>query len=545
MIREPDLFISSGAHDKVGAEFLNWLFGDAARQGASDIHFLFQEQRCEISFRQSGALERVTTADTLLAKQIDEKLRSRSNMSAADRNIPLDGRFRLRFPDRTIDVRVSLIPIIGGQKIVCRLLDQTNAARKLESIEMSRSVRHCLDEVILEPQGLVLVCGPTGSGKTTTLYGVIGKLHNGLLNITTLEQPVEYVIPGIAQINIDQHVSFASGLRAVLRQDPDVILVGEIRDAETAQIAVQAANTGHMVLATIHANSAALAITRMVDMGADPQTLSTCLRAVVAQRLARRINPELAVARRPADASELLWLRENGIRVPSMNLPDVHSHDHYDGWVPVIEMIRMDARVRRAMQDGAGEMAILEAAARQPQFETIAQAGARLAASGISSLEQARRIVGEDCIVPGARRVGDVLVGRSVITPEQAQSAVDVQLHMRRRGKVVRFGEVLVFTGLCSTQEVIDAIGVTAGAPEMLAHRVKAGLIDALKLSDLVNEWGHLPPGSSLFDLCVANGLITKEELHEPSFVLGVGYQHLVAVYGHGAGRRPATHAAL
>jgi general secretion pathway protein E len=223
----------------------------------------------------------------------------------------------------------------------------------------------------------------------------MGKLHSGLRNITTLEQPVEYAIPGIAQINIDQHVSFASGLRAVLRQDPDVILVGEIRDTETAQIAVQAANTGHLVLATIHANSAALAITRMVEIGADPQTLSTCLRAAVAQRLARRINPALAVARRPADASELLRLRENGIRVPSMNLPDLRSDDQYDGGVPVIEMIRMDTRLRRAMQDGAGEMAILNAAARQPQFETIARVVARLAAAGITSLEQAHRCRGQ------------------------------------------------------------------------------------------------------------------------------------------------------
>jgi general secretion pathway protein E len=194
-------------------------------------------------------------------------------------------------------------------------------------------------------------------------------------------------------------------------------------------------------------------------------------------------------------------------------------------------MIRMDAGVRRATQDGAGEMAILNAAARQPQFETLAQAGVRLAGAGITTFEQTKKIVGEESLAPEVCRVGDVLVERGVITPEQAQDAVDIQQQMRRRGKICRFGEVLVFTEVCSTEEIVDAIGVTAGAPELLAGMVRTGDINSAALHEVVREWRQNPQGTSLFEMCIAKSLISKEEIYEPSLILGAGYQQLCAAF--------------
>lgn len=533
MAREPDLFISSGHHDRPAVDYLNELFREAARQGANDVHLQWCDDHCEIKLRLSGELEVYDRVEPQMAKLVDEKMRSRANLSAADRNTPLDSRMRLRFPERTIDVRLSVLPVIGGQKMVCRILDQSNAAKSLDTIQMTPMVRRCIDELIDEPQGLLIVVGPTGSGKTTTLYALIGALNTGRRNIVTLENPVEYVVPGISQVNIDHHLSFADGLRAALRQDPDVILVGEIRDQETAAIAVQAANTGHLVLATLHANSAALAITRLVDMGVDPHSLAASLRGVMAQRLVRRITAESAPLWQPPTEADTVWLAKHQMQSVSDIYPCVDSPKRYAGMVPVIEMIRADGQVRAALLAQQGELPILNAAARQPQFETLAQAGVRLAANGYTTIEQIKKIVGDDAIAPHVKRVGDVLVDMGVLTHEQVFQAIELQTELRKAGSVRRFGEIVIQQGWCTPAQLARALGFTEGAPALLEQLVRCGRIQRNDLTAAVRRWRESPQMNSLFDLCEEAGLISKEDTHESSILFGPGSGlHLAAVAG-------------
>lgn len=469
-----------------------------------------------------------------MGKVFDEKLRSRANMSAAERNKPLDGRIRLKFgEDRIIDVRMSLIPVLGGQKLVCRILDQSNGAKSMESIEMTPMVRNAMNKLIAEPEGLVLVVGPTGSGKTTTLYAALGVLHNGKRNIITIENPVEYVIKGISQVNIDLHMTFADALRAALRQDPDVILVGEIRDAETAQIALQAANTGHLVLATLHANSAAMAVTRLVDLGADPHTLASSLRGVIAQRLVRRLTDESQADWAPPTEAEEIWLAKHNMQSVSSVFPAVEDESQYKGRVPVIEMITNDINVKKAILNGDGELAILNAAARQNQFETLAQAGVRMASAGATTINQIKSIVGEEAIAPQVKRLGDVLIERGILTFDQVFSALEHQIELRRKGFVTRLGRILVEKGLCSHTQLVGAIGCTAGANALLEPVVQAGQINRREFEKTVAVWREAPAGTSLFDMLLEQQLITKEQLHEPSLIFPVGSSLYLAHVGH------------
>jgi general secretion pathway protein E len=523
MIREPDLFIAIGHTDREATQRLNDLFHDAAKRRVSDIHLLFQEGRCQIFFRAGGILEEVVAVDAQMAKQFDEKIRARSQMSQADRHRSLDGRMRLRYVDRSIDVRVSIIPVVGGQKIVCRLLDQANAAMSMDSIRMTPMTRYYLDELIEEPQGLLLVCGPTGSGKTTTLYGLLGALNNGERNLMTIENPVEYVIPGIGQVNIDQHVSFPDALRAILRQDPDVILVGEIRDAETAKIAVSAANTGHLVLSTLHANNSALAITRLIELGVDPQTLAAALRGVLAQRLVPTIDPDVGFEWEYPSEFDAAWLSLHGIDAQGLYFPRLDRDQPFTGKTPVIEMVKADKAVRAAIVSGSGELAIFNAAARQMQFETLAQAGVRLANEGVTTMDQVRRIVGQDAILPEVKRLGEVLAASGAAELAQVIAALETQVQRYKKGRLARLGEILIEEGICTLRQVVDAIGLTEGAPDSAFFFVMRGKLAEKDLKLTIQEWKSQTKRESLFAILVNKEFLTEEDLYEPSFVSCAG----------------------
>ena len=523
MIKEPDLFIAIGHTDRDATHQLNELFHDAARRRVSDVHLLFQEGRCQICFRAGGVLEEVVVVDAQTAKQYDEKIRARSQMSQADRHRSLDGRMRLRYVDRSIDVRVSVIPVVGGQKIVCRLLDQANAAMDMNSIRMTPMTRYYLEELIEEPQGLLLVCGPTGSGKTTTLYGLLGALNDGKRNLMTIENPVEYVIPGIGQVNIDQHVSFPDALRAILRQDPDVILVGEIRDAETAKIAVSAANTGHLVLSTLHANNSALALTRLIELGVDPQTLAAALRGVLAQRLVPTIDEHDGFEWEYPTEFDGAWLALHGIDAQGLCFPKLDRGQQFTGKTPVIEMVKADKAVRAAIVSSRGEQPIFNAAARQMQFETLAQAGVRLANEGVTTMEQVRKIVGQDAILPEVKRLGEVLVASRAAELNQISEALDIQVRRYKQGRLTRLGEILIEEGICSIQQVVDALGMTEGAPELAYFFVVHGKLSDTDLKATIQEWKTQTKRESLFGMLLNKNFITQEDLYEPSFVSCAG----------------------
>lgn len=293
--------LDHGRHQSPIIQLLNLILTEAIQQGASDIHFEPSENGMRVRYRIDGVLQNRHTPALDYQVQLLTRIKVMAKLDIAEHRLPQDGRIKLRMGRREIDFRVSTVPIVGGERIVLRILDRGNVLLGMDRIGMLPNVFEQYRRLIDLPEGIILVTGPTGSGKTTTLYSSICEMANDDINIMTIEDPVEYNLKGIAQIGVHHKIKldFATGLRHILRQDPDVIMVGEIRDKETAEIAIQAALTGHLVLSTLHTNDAPSAITRLVDMGIEPYLLSSCIVGVLAQRLVRRICPECKESYQP------------------------------------------------------------------------------------------------------------------------------------------------------------------------------------------------------------------------------------------------------
>ncbi|MBC7391887.1 MULTISPECIES: GspE/PulE family protein [unclassified Variovorax] len=284
-----DLLESAG--DAPIIRMLNALLTQAARDGASDIHIEPYERTSSVRFRIDGTLREVVQPNRALHAALISRLKIMADLDIAEKRLPQDGRISLRIGTRAVDVRVSTLPSAHGERAVLRLLDKTESKLTLEAVGMQGGTLARFEQLIGQPHGIILVTGPTGSGKTTTLYAALGRLDAGRSNIMTVEDPIEYELTGIGQtqVNAKIELTFAKALRAILRQDPDVIMIGEIRDFETAQIAIQASLTGHLVLATLHTNDSVSAVTRLTDMGVEPFLLSSSLLGVLAQRLVRKV----------------------------------------------------------------------------------------------------------------------------------------------------------------------------------------------------------------------------------------------------------------
>ncbi len=284
-----DLLESAG--DAPIIRMLNALLTQAARDGASDIHIEPYERHSSVRFRVDGTLREVVQPNRALHAALISRLKIMAQLDISERRLPQDGRISLRIGTRAMDVRVSTLPSAHGERAVLRLLDKSQGALDLESVGMQGDILQRMEALIAQPHGIILVTGPTGSGKTTTLYAALSRLDASRSNIMTVEDPIEYELTGVGQTQVNAKIdlTFAKALRAILRQDPDVIMIGEIRDFETAHIAIQASLTGHLVLATLHTNDAASAVTRLIDMGVEPFLLSSSLLGVLAQRLVRKL----------------------------------------------------------------------------------------------------------------------------------------------------------------------------------------------------------------------------------------------------------------
>nr|WP_172688361.1 GspE/PulE family protein [Pseudomonas aeruginosa] len=494
---------------------MNDLFLMAAQKRIPDIHFQWVQGHVYIQLREDGKLRHFDTVEPAMGKMIDTKIRSRATMDLSQHQIPIDGRIGLRYPGIELEVRVSLVPSHNGQKIVCRLLDQENASMDLERIRMPMLVEHAFREMINEPQGLILVTGPTGSGKTTTLYAALNAINDGTLNICTIEHPVEYVVKGFVQINVTPQLSFALGLRALLRQDPDVILIGEIRDQETAQIAIQAANTGHLVFATLHSNSAAQAVPRIIDLGVDAQTLASVLIGVIAQRLVPTLRADVEHEWAPINDVERMWLKKNGLPAVTGYVPIAASKEAFSGKCPIIELIRSDKQVRSAIVSGGSEMTVLNAAARQNQFDTLGQSAVRMVTDGVTTMSRVRTLIKDDSVKPTVRRIGDVLIAQGIITFTQANQAAELQLRCTIEGKVKKFGQALIDLKFASQDDVVNALGFTEGAVEFLNDLAAAREINFKALKETVELWRAERNQESIFDMLIEQNLISKERLYE------------------------------
>lgn len=366
---------------------------EAIAEKASDIHWEPTAQGLIIRFRVDGVLSVKATLPIEIARSIAARLKVMAGMDVTERRRPQDGRIMLELPYTTIDIRVSTFSTVYGEKVMTRILDMETAQRTLSQLGLREEVEAEVRSLLKRPYGLILATGPTGSGKTTTLYALLRELASDRLNIISIEDPVEYRIPGVnqSQVNVKAGLDFAGGLRAILRQDPDIIMVGEIRDRETAQIATAAALTGHLVLSTLHTNSASEALARLLDMGIEPYLVASAVCGIIAQRLVRRLCPHCARSR-PLRAHEKMALQWNygGLVAEAIGCSKCRGTG-YSGRIGIHEFIPYNTVIKELILKKSGAAAI-EQACRALSIPTLKEDGLHKAARGLTSLDEVIRL---------------------------------------------------------------------------------------------------------------------------------------------------------
>ena len=379
-------------------KLINAMLGEAIKEEASDIHIETFENTLVIRFRIDGVLREILKPQRKLANLLVSRIKVMAKLDIAEKRVPQDGRISIRIGGRAVDVRVSTMPSSYGERVVLRLLDKNAIKLDLATLGMTEENHQRVRELIHKPHGIILVTGPTGSGKSTTLYAGLLEINSTDRNILTVEDPIEYAIDGIGQTQVNTKVdmTFARGLRAILRQDPDVVMIGEVRDLETAQIAVQASLTGHLVLSTLHTNTAVGAVTRLRDMGIEPFLLSSSLLGVLAQRLVRRLCPSCKqVHKTTPQENQILGLLENDDAVIYNAVGCANcNHSGYRGRTGIHELVVIDENVRELIHSGAGEQAV-EKSIRQ-HTPSIRDDGLAKVLAGITTLEEILRVSKED-----------------------------------------------------------------------------------------------------------------------------------------------------
>lgn len=377
---------------------INALLTEAVKQNASDIHVETFEKRLVVRFRTDGILREVVQPKRALAPLLISRIKVMAKLDIAEKRVPQDGRISLKVGGREVDIRVSTLPSNNSERVVMRLLDKKAGRLHLRSLGMQERDHQMMDKLLHKAHGIILVTGPTGSGKTTTLYAGLTAINDKTKNILTVEDPVEYNLEGIGQtqVNIKAEMTFARGLRAMLRQDPDVVMVGEIRDLETVEISIQASLTGHLVLSTLHTNTAIGSITRLIDMGVEPFLLSSSLIGLVAQRLVRVLCPACKEAHEP-DAFEYEFLGVapgSAITIYRAKGCEACNHQGYTGRTGIYEVVGVDEKMRELIHNRASEAEITVYA--RSQGPGIRDDGRMRILSGITSMEEVLRVTQED-----------------------------------------------------------------------------------------------------------------------------------------------------
>lgn len=373
---------------------INAILSQAVREQASDIHIETFEKNLVVRFRVDGVLSEVLKPKRMLAPLLISRLKVMAKLDIAEKRIPQDGRISIRLAGHAVDIRLSTNPTSHGERIVLRLLDQQAGQLELAQINMPDYALAGYQKNLAMPHGIVLVTGPTGSGKTTTLYAGLTHINEASRNILTIEDPVEYLLPGIGQTQVNNKVemTFARGLRAILRQDPDVVMVGEIRDTETAQIAVQASLTGHLVLSTLHTNTAVGAISRLQDMGVEPFLLSSSLSAVIAQRLVRKLCDHCKESYEPDDSQQHLVAHLNPEKKQFFKAKGCEkcNYQGYRGRMGIYEYIELDDQIRKHIHDGSSEQAMVEHV--RNTYPSIQDDGLLRVLEGVTTFEEVLRV---------------------------------------------------------------------------------------------------------------------------------------------------------
>jgi len=391
---------SSEADEAPIVRFVNKVLLDAIKMGASDIHFEPYEKVYRVRFRTDGILKEMARPPVNLSTRLAARLKVMSQMDISERRVPQDGRIKMKISKtRAIDFRVNTLPTLFGEKIVLRILDPSSAKLGIDALGYEDAQKKMYMDALAQPQGMILVTGPTGSGKTVSLYTGLNILNTHERNISTAEDPVEINMEGINQVNVNNRVglTFAQALRSFLRQDPDVVMVGEVRDLETAEIAIKAAQTGHLVLSTLHTNSAPETLTRLLNMGVPTFNVATTVSIIIAQRLARRL---CSACKKPADDIPDEILTEEGfdeIGMPRNEITLYHPigcdkcNAGYKGRVGIYEVVRITDEISRIIMEGGNSIQIADAA-RRAGFNDLRTSALRKAAIGVTSLEEANRV---------------------------------------------------------------------------------------------------------------------------------------------------------
>ncbi len=378
-------------------QMVNMIIAQAVREGASDIHISPEKDNVQLRFRIDGRLVEVPAPPKKMMLSLVSRIKVLGRMDISLSRVPQDGRFTLRVEGREINIRVSSIPTINGENVVLRLLDMSAGTYSLDKLGMVATDRARISELIHRPYGMILSTGPTGSGKSTSLYAILKELNKPDINVITVEDPVEYRVDHVRQVQLNRRagMTFASGLRSILRQDPDVIMVGEIRDAETANIAVQAALTGHRVLSTVHTNDAAGAITRLVDMGIEPFLVASVLMVAFAQRLVRRVCPSCCDGYVPTAEALAFWGLSEGDDVQFQRAVgcDACRHTGYAGRCGIFEVLPVDEGIQSMIASGASAQQVAREARERCGMHILKEDVARKLLAGVTTPEEAMATV--------------------------------------------------------------------------------------------------------------------------------------------------------
>ncbi|MBF0345548.1 MAG: type II secretion system ATPase GspE [Nitrospirae bacterium] len=378
---------------------LNALLQQAVKENASDIHIEPYEKELIVRLRIDGMLRKILTPPKIIQEALISRIKIMADLDIAEKRLPQDGRIRLLVGSKDVDVRVSIIPSSFGERAVLRLLDRKRGLIGLDQLGMSEQCQRSLNHMLRSPHGIILVTGPTGSGKTTTLYAALNSIYSDEKNIITIEDPVEYQMKGIGQINVNHKIglTFAAGLRSILRHDPDIIMVGEIRDLETAEIAIQASLTGHLVFSTLHTNDAASAITRLVDMGVEPFLIASSIVGVLAQRLLRKVCMSCMQKYTPSSVERDYFSTD--VTQPKMLSRGVGcdkcNHTGYSGRIGIFEILTIDGEVV-SLIDKNVDYTRIKTHAVNTGMTTLRADGLSKAAEGITTLEEVLRVTQKD-----------------------------------------------------------------------------------------------------------------------------------------------------
>ena len=382
-------------------KLVNMILQESIKERATDVHIEPQDKNVVVRIRIDGVLQTIMTPPTTSLSGLVTRIKILSKLNIAEKRLPQDGRFTIKTTEKEIDVRVSILPTIYGEKIVMRLLDKTGFAFNLKSLGLDKDLIQIFQNVITRPYGLIIVSGPTGSGKSTTLYASLKEIKNDLINITTVEDPVEYHLDGINQVQVFEHIglTFGASLKFILRQDPDILLIGEIRDQETADIAVKFSLTGHLVFSTLHANDAVSTITRLLDLGVPPFLVGSCVNLVMAQRLVRKICPHCREEYDPTDED----LKLVGLSRKRLNGKKLHQakgcrecrNTGYLGRIGIFELIPMTRKVRALIYDNSNEDEIRSCALEEGMVN-LRESGLRKILDASTTIQEVLRITMDD-----------------------------------------------------------------------------------------------------------------------------------------------------